>query len=312
MQRRRARALRPGSKVAVVAPAGPAAAEGLAPGLEVLQAWGLTVVPGTWATAQHGYFAGTDRQRAADFNAALRDPTVDAIFCARGGYGSMRIVPCLDFRAARLQPKILLGYSDITALHLAFEREAGWITFHGPMVRELGGRQPWNEAMLLRALTETAPLGEIASPPEGPLVQTIVPGRARGRLAGGNLSLISATLGTPWEIETAGRILVMEDVNEEPYRIDRFLTQLLLAGKLQQCAGIVFGHSPSCEWPENGGPSLSLHDVFKELLVPLGKPLIYGFPCGHTQYKATLPMGACCELDATRGTLTFLEPALVQ
>jgi len=171
-------------------------------------------------------------------------------------------------------------------------------------------RSAYNADLLHQAMTSTRPLGEILLPDDGPKLLSLVPGVARGPLVGGNLSLICSTLGTPWEIDTRAKIVLPEDVDEAPYRMDRMLGQLLQAGKLRDSAGILFGDSPTCEKATDGKPSLTLHEVLEELLVPLDLPLLYGFPCGHSAYRVTLPLGVQVELDAGRGRLTVLESAL--
>jgi len=306
--------VRPGATIGVVAPAGPVAREDLQAGLKRLQEWGYRTVVGEAVPDRRGYLAGSDARRAADFNRMWADPAVDAIICARGGYGTMRILNLLDWDLIRQNPKFFCGFSDITALHLALEREAGLVTFHGPMVAAFGGAEAYNGAGLRRALQETGPLGEVPWPDpaeEGaPRPLTIRPGVAEGRLIGGNLTLIVSLLGTRWEPDFSGRIVVLEDVDEAPYRVDRMLVQLLLAGKLQRAAGIVFGDSPTCLKGPPDRPSLALQEVLTELLGPLGIPVLYGFPCGHGPHRATLPLGVRARLDAEGGTLTILESAV--
>lgn len=307
------RPLRPGDPVAVVAPAGRVNPHALDRGLALLREWGLEPVLGDAVYRAHGYLAGTDAERAADLNRFLRDPAVPAMICARGGYGSMRLLPHLDWEAARRHPKLLVGFSDITALHLALWREAGWRTLHGPMleVHEDDGQMPaYNARGLHAALFGQAFPGPVPWPsePDAPRPATVVPGRARGRLLGGNLELVTRLLGTPWQPDLRGAVLLLEEVGEAPYRVDRMLVQLNLAGALAGVAGILFGHSPTCEADPDGPPGLSLLEVLQELLAPLGVPVLYGFPCGHSRYRATLPLGTMVELDATAGSLTALEP----
>lgn len=307
-------ALRPGDRVAVIAPAGRVDAAGLERGLAELRSWGLEPVPGAHLLASHGYLAGTDAQRAADLLWAFRDPAIAGVICARGGYGCLRLLPHLDWGVIRANPKAFAGFSDITTLHQAFWKEAGLVTFHGPMVSvaEPGGMPAYNAAGLRAALMGQAYPGPVPLPegaPDAPGLQTLVGGRARGRLLGGNLELVTRSIGTPWQLDTRGAILVLEDVDEAPYRVDRMLMQLRLAGLLDGVAGIVFGDSPTCLVHPEGRPSLTLFEVLGELLAPLGVPLLYGFPCGHSRYRATLPLGCLAELDAGAGTLTVLEPA---
>ncbi len=309
------KALQPGDRVAVVAPAGRVNPEALARGLSELRSWGLEPVPGPHLLSSHGYLAGTDEARAADLMWAFTDPSIAGILCARGGYGCLRLLPRLNWELIRTHPKVFAGFSDITTLHQALWREAGLVTFHAPMVEvhHPAGLLPYNAAGLRAALSGTAYPGAVPLPPAGaaeaPTLQTLVGGQARGRLLGGNLELVSRTIGSRWQLNTTGAILILEEVNEEPYRVDRALTQLKLAGLLDGAAGIVFGHSPTCETAPEGRPSLTLREVLCEHLAPLGVPLLYGFPCGHSPYRATLPLGCLAELNADTGQITVLEPA---
>jgi muramoyltetrapeptide carboxypeptidase len=216
----------------------------------------------------------------------------------------------------RRNPKILLGYSDITGLHLAISKKSGLVTFHGPNM--LGSLPPRTLESLKKALFVAEPIGEVTNPEESdPLnaefpLRTVAPGVARGRLVGGNLTLIAHTMGTPYEIDTAGRILLLEDTGEAPYRIDRMLVQLRLAGKLQSVAGIVFGTCTDCAPSRSSFEiSLSLSDVLQELLGSLGKPVLAGILFGHTKEKAIIPIGVEAELDAGAKKLTIVEAATV-
>lgn len=306
------RPLQEGQAIGIPAPAGPVNREQLEYTASIFESWGYRVVFGEHIFERHGYLAGSDFDRAADLNAMFRDGNVHAIICARGGYGSPRLLDLLDYDAIRTHPKIFLGYSDVTALHLAISRKTGLVTFHGPMAMAdpKKGMPEFNAGWMQRALTETAPLGEIANPAGGPAVCSLVGGKASGELVGGNLSLICSTLGTPYEIDTRGKLLFIEDVDEAPYRMDRMLTQLVLAGKIRDAVGVVFGESVGCEMGEEGKPSLTLEDVIEEVLVPQGKPLIYGLACGHGEFKATLPIGVMATLDADREKFYIEEAAL--
>lgn len=266
------RRLRPGDTVALVAPAGPADPERLERGTEVLAGLGLRVVHGASILAREGYLAGPDAVRAADLQDAWCDPGVAAVICARGGYGTTRLLGLLDWDAmAAAGPKILLGSSDITALHRAFADRLGLATLFGPMpacatISDPEGPEPVTFAHLREALFE----GGTPAPVTGDRV--IVPGRAEGRLTGGNLALLAALCGTPYALRARGRIVLLEDVTEEPYRIDRMVTQLLQAGCLDGVAGIVLG-----SWVDCGDPL----PVLTELLAPLGVPTVAGLPVGH-------------------------------
>ncbi len=309
----RPRALRPGDTVAVVAPSSRVDPVLLEEGVALLRSWGFTVrcLPST-ACARR-YLAGeSDAEKGRELTACFADPSVAGILCARGGYGAMRVLPFIDFDVVRAHPKVFCGYSDVTALHLAFRREAGLITFHGPMVQRQNDEpalHPWTADGLRRALITSAPLGIIAAPPEGPTPTTVAGGRARGPLVGGNLTLVAALCGTRWQLDARGCVLLLEDVNEAPYRIDRMLTQLLLAGVLAGVRGLVFGDSPTCDRPAGDPRTFTLVEILRDRVAPLGIPVLYGFPCGHTPWRATLPLGVEVELDADAGTLTVLEPA---
>ncbi len=256
-----------------------------------------------------GYLSGKDDERAEELNEAFRDDKVDAVFCVTGGYGTSRILPYLDYELIRANPKIFLGYSDITALHIAINRKSELVTFHGPMIVEMGSRfTDYTEKCFLRAITNNEPLGEVGNPVDGPIIKTINEGRVSGVLVGGNLALMVATLGTPYEIDTKGKILLIEEVDDPPYLMDRNLTHLWLAGKLQDAAGILVGEVMNCQ-PRQGEPSLTLWDVLQDRIGSTGKPAIYGLCCGHGIHHLTLPLGVSASLDATQGKLRIDESA---
>lgn len=311
--RQRPRSVQPGATLGIVAPSSPGDPQVFQEAVALLESWGYKVKVGPNALARNGWIAGTDEQRAADFNALWADPEVDAVLAARGGYGAMRILDLIRWDLVRANPKFFIGFSDITALHCAMQRKAGQVSFHGPMPAAFGYLE-YSAAGLRRALTSAAPLGEIPLPPGTaappvPELVTFRPGVAEGPIMGGNLTLLSALMGTPYEPDLDGHILLIEDVDELPRKVDRMLVQLRLAGKLRRVAGILFGDSPSCMHGPEG--TQTLFDVIRDQLLPLGVPVLYGFPCGHTPYRATIPLGVPARLDATAGTLTLLEPALV-
>jgi muramoyltetrapeptide carboxypeptidase len=262
---------------------------------------------------RYGYLAGTARQRVDDLHAMFSDPDVRGVFCIRGGYGSAQMLDKIDYDLIRRNPKIFLGYSDITALHTAIGRRAGLVTFHGPV--SLSHLSEWSQQHLQKALFETAPLGAQTNPPDGnPLqprhtMRTVRAGTARGPLVGGNLTLLSTTLGTPFEVETAGRILLMEDIGEDIYRIDRMFTQLRLAGKLQAAAAIVIGECKDCP-PPGHDSAYSLGEVIDYLLGDLGIPVLYGLSFGHTTDQVTIPLGVTASLDAAKQQLIVEESAV--
>ena len=300
-------ALRPGGCIGIVAPAGPPDRAAIDVGVAALRARGFECRVGDHVFAQNGLFAGTDADRAADLAAMLSDPEIGAVVCARGGYGSTRLLPLWDpgFLAAR--PKALVGFSDITALHAACAR-FGLVSFHGAMVADLSleGAGATNLDALLRALCDPAPLGTPPWPAEC-TPRVLCPGTARGRIVGGNLSLLAATLGTPWELDTAGRLLLLEDTHEPAYSLDRYLVQLTQAGKLAAAAGFLIGELAKCGAPPGGGEPLS---VFAEHLVPLGKACVAGLPLGHGVVRWTLPLGVEAVLDTAGGGLCIVESAV--
>ncbi|MDR1663617.1 MAG: LD-carboxypeptidase, partial [Clostridiales bacterium] len=257
--------LQPGDRVAILAPSGPCDGSFLVPAVKSLEKLGLRVHVTESCRSRHGYLAGSDALRAADVNGAFADRDIRGIFALRGGYGSQRILPLLDFGMIRRHPKVFAGYSDVTALHTAFSQLCGFVTFHAPMpATEL--RDGIADDFTLRSLTDTLfrPLVPIPFPmPKGHQMETLAPGRAEGCLTGGNLSLLASSLGTPYEWDAADRIIFMEEVNEEPYRIDRLLLQLKLAGKFRRAKGIILGGFH----PEDVD---SLRMAIDELLVPEG------------------------------------------
>lgn len=311
----RPKVLRPGDTVGLITPSTYVSdPDKLLLAQRTIEHFGLKMKMGVNVRRREGYLGGSVQERLDDLHAMFRDPEVDAIFAIRGGYGSPQLLDRIDYDLIRSNPKIFLGYSDITALHLAIHKKAGLITFHGPVT--LSSFPGYTQDNLRKALFETAPVGKLTNPPEANslrprhLLRTIRPGTARGPLMGGNLSLIAATMGTPFEIETRGRILFLEDVGEQPYNIDRMLTQLRLAGKLQEAAGIVFGDCQECT-PREFRPSfestLSLGEVLDNILGGLKIPVVTGMTIGHTADQLTLPLGVNAALDADKGELTVEE-----
>ena len=287
-------ALEAGARVALVAPAGPLgdAAE-LARAEANARAFGWEPIVGASAMARAGYLAGSDAARLADLNDALRGD-VDGVWCLRGGYGAMRLLDDVDWDALARRPRALLGFSDVTALHLAVAaRVPGLVSFHGPTAR--GTLTPFSRDSLGRAV-----VARTDSCGPAPEAVTLRGGRARGRLAGGNLALLAALAGTPYAPRFADAIVVLEDVGEALYRVDRMLRQLLLAGAFTGCQALVFGHCTDC--PDGDG-RVTLADVVGELAERLGVPALLGVPVGHVDDQWTLPLGAPAELDAAARTL---------
>jgi muramoyltetrapeptide carboxypeptidase len=302
----------PGDTIGVISPASPGNSELTLAGIHYLEEQGFHVKLGMTTNQTLGYLSGPDRLRAADINAMFANPAIDGIMCLRGGYGSMRLLEMIDYEAIKSHPKVFVGYSDITALHISLSQRTGLVTFHGPMVSsDMGkGLSTYTADYFFRAVSITQPLGAISSPPLCPPPGFLVPGRAAGLLTGGNLSLIASTLGTPYEIDTRGKILCLEEVGETPYRIDRMLTQLLLAGKLQDAAGIVFAVCADCnDQLEDQSSSFTLEEVLRDRLIDLKKPVLYNLHFGHTVDKVTLPLGVTAILDSDMGGLVITETA---
>lgn len=302
-------ALRPDDEVRLVSPAGPTQPERVARGIELLTHWGLRVSVAPHAYDRTGFLAGTDRDRLSDLNAALRDPTVRAVVCTRGGYGTQRIVDGLDVDAVRHDPKLVVGFSDITALQLALWQRARLATVHGPGAAWLDERcGPEAADSLRRAVMAVEPAvlkardGEetfgvrLAGAPSGPIT---------GPLLGGNLCLLCATIGTPDMPDLNGAILLLEEVGEPPYKVDRMLVHLRRAGVLNGLIGVAVGQFTNCadEWPT------SIVDVLDEHLRPLGVPVLGGLPIGHGRDQLSTGLGVPATLDVAAGTLT-VSPAV--
>ncbi|MFG1991029.1 LD-carboxypeptidase [Actinoplanes sp. NPDC048988] len=296
-----------GDLVALVSPSGatdPARTEAAA---RTLQMWGLRVQVGAHAHGRHGNLAGTDEQRLADLNAALRDPAVRAVLFLRGGYGMQRIVDGVDFGAVRADPKLIAGFSDITALHLALWRETTLATVHGPTAGQLDRGPGTRSAQALRhALMTSAPVQVRADSSEDTF-PVRVPGTAEGTLLGGNLAMLTSTIGTAHAPDTTGAILLLEDVNEEPYRVDRMLVHLRRAGWLSSLAGVAVGQFTDCVDPH---PSPPVIDYLAAELAHLGIPVLSGLPIGHGPEQIAVGLGVQAHLDATAGLLTVAAPAL--
>lgn len=296
----------PGARVALIAPAGPVPPERYGPAVRALEELELAPVVFESCRRSHGYFAGGDRLRADDVNAAFADPDIDGILCIRGGYGSQRLMELIDFELVRRNPKFFAGYSDITALHIMMNQRCGFVTYHTPMPStELYDGVDSYTMEYYRKILFGEPLRELINPGNRP-VKTLVGGCARGVLTGGNLSLVSSSLGTPYEIDTKDKILFLEDVDEEPYRIDGMLNHLKAAGKFRDCAGILLGYWTNCEagQPEK---SLTLEQVFEELIVPEHKPALMNLACGHSLPSLSLPLGMEIELNSISGKINVLD-----
>jgi muramoyltetrapeptide carboxypeptidase len=290
-----------GARVALIAPAGPLRGElDLNRAIENVRSLGWTPHAAPHVLAREGYLAGTDTLRLADINTALVDDSIDAVWCIRGGYGMMRVLETIEYAALRRRPKPIIGYSDVTALHSAIATRCEIVSFHGPTAR--GVLTPFSRRSLECALTGADSCGVAES------ADTLHAGRARGRLVGGNLALLCALSGTPFAPNYDDAILVVEDVNEAVYRIDRMLTQLRLAGALARCKGLVFGQFTDIpgDSPEESLGARTLKDVLSEVAAALRIPCIAGAPVGHIAEQWTLPLGADAEIDADARTLRIL------
>ncbi|WBB82225.1 LD-carboxypeptidase [Micromonospora sp. WMMD882] len=284
----------------LVSPSGPTRPERVARGVELLTGWGLRPVPAPHAYARHGYLAGPDELRAADLNAAFADPRVRGIICTRGGYGAQRVVDAIDMAAVRRDPKVVAGFSDITALQLALWRGARLAGVHGPGAAWRDERTPLRSTESLHAaLMTTEPVTVLADEAEE-TYGVRVPGRATGTLLGGNLCLLAASVGTPDLPDLTGAILLVEDVQEPPYKVDRMLTQLRRSGALDGIAGVAVGQFTGCA----DGWSTTVVDVLLDRLGDLGVPVLGGLPVGHGPGQLTVPVGTPATLDTRTGALT--------
>jgi len=293
--------LRRGDVIGVVAPAGAVDEASLGAGIGVFETAGFRVRLGAAVRKKSGFLAGSDGERAADLHEMFRDPEVKAIIAARGGYGSGRLLPLLDPTVVREHPKIFVGHSDITFLLNDFVQRAGLVTFHGPLLAGLPQRAEAAEHMLTMLTGERMGWHEAAQ-------EVVQPGTAEGLLAGGCLSVIVATSGTPYALQTQGRLLFLEDVNEKPYRIDRMLTQMRQAGALDNVAGVVFGEMNGCAAAED--EKVSVRDVIAEAFADATYPVAFGLPSGHGAGTLTVPLGVHARLAGER--LTLLESPLAE
>ncbi len=311
--------LKKGDTVGLITPASCAFDPGtIRVGIETLESLGFKVKIGKHIKKKYGYLAGRDEERVEDLHNMFLDDEVKAIVALRGGYGSMRLLKLIDYELIKENPKIFLGYSDITSLCLAIYAKTGLVTFHGPVA--ISSFSDFTQEYFFKAVSSTEPVGKIAHPaPGNPLrptahLNTIRPGTASGKLIGGNLTLLTALLGTPYDVDIKNAILFLEETGEEPYDIDRMLTQLLLSGKLDQVAGIIFDRCPNCK-PADYEPAfnitLSLEEVLEDRLGKLPCPVLYGLNVGHEADKPTMPIGINVTLNADLQVLIFNEAAVI-
>jgi len=305
-----------GDTIGIIAPSGPVKKEKLEQSIEYLKEFGYQIKLGNHLFDRYGYYAGTDHARVADLNTMFADPEIDAIFCARGGVGATRIIPDIDYKIIRKNPKIFLGYSDVTALINAIHQQTGLITFHSPMVESGMSRTAdrFSREMVFRILSNPEPIGEILFPanhPGNPINWKILcQGTAQGKSLAGCISVIQTLLGTPYEFDLQNKIFFWEDVDEEPYRIDRMLAHFKLTGKLNQVKAILIGKLIRCEPKDANDPSLTHLDIFNDLLKDLGIPIMYNIGFGHGDINIPIPIGIEVKIDTQKKQLKYLEGAV--
>lgn len=308
----------PGDTIGLIAPAsGPFEPSDIEEGKAMMEALGFRVRLGQNIRKKWHYLAGTEAERAADLHEMFADPNVRGMITIRGGYGSGRLLNVLDYDLIRKNPKILVGYSDISLLHLAIHALTGLVTFHGPVA--LSTFNEYSTQYFMKVLTQAEPVGAIEAAPRSTFQKSsgmvvIREGRASGALIGGNLTMVQATLGTPFEVDTRNKILFLEEVGEEPYDLDRMLTQLRMAGKFEAVAGIVIDKCAKCG-PRDFKPAFentfSIEEIIFDRLHDLKCPVLYGMSLGHVAHKPTLPLGIEATLDTRQGRLSIDEAAVV-
>jgi muramoyltetrapeptide carboxypeptidase len=292
--------LKRNDRVALIAPSSPLSKSEVLMALDSISYLGLNPIAFPSCYMREDYLSGSDKARAKDMNNAFADPSIKGIFCLRGGYGAMRILPLLDFKTIAGNPKFFSGYSDITALHNAINKLCGFVTYHAPMPSEnYKSLDEFTLKSLNEAVFGSCLKGRKLENPTGVILKTVYPGMGSGELIGGNLSVIAATLGSPYDIDTDGKILFVEDVNEPLYRIDRCLTSLRLAGKFDYASGLILGafniipsDKDECPWV------LSLAPIYENIILPLKIPTVANFQCGHVLPQVTVPIGTKAKLYA--------------
>ena len=304
--------LRKGDLIGIISPASPPSAqEKIEKGVQYLEHLGYRVKVGQHVMAQHGYLAGTDEQRVGDLNSMLRDPAVKAVFAVRGGYGTPRLLHLVDYSAVRRNPKIVVGYSDLTALQLALFRKTGLVTVSGPMVgvEMWDNIDPYTEEHFWRIVTSPARIGTLHNPDNETLI-SLNRGRASGILIGGNLALLASLLATPYLPNLRNALLVLEDVDEAPHRIDRMFAQLHLAGITQSIAALILGKFTDCVPSDPSKPHLTTEQVLQDAVRRVTCPVLMNLQYGHIGKKLTLPLGLQAVVDSRSGTLKFSEGAV--
>jgi muramoyltetrapeptide carboxypeptidase len=309
--------LKKGDMVAVVAPSSATDLKSVQNGELKIRALGLEPVMFPTCYTNFGHLSARDEERARDINQAFQDKSIKGIICLRGGYGTPRILNMLDYKMILENPKVFIGFSDITALHVAFNQICGMTTFHGPMATsnyakikgETVDFEQYTYESLVKNIFSAEPLGVHKNPSEEKL-KSYCHGSGEGILIGGNLTLLTACMGTMYEVDTRDKILFIEEVNEPVYKIDRMLTTLALAGKFNHCRGVILGTFTGCEREKKayeGGFDLPLEEVIENTIVPFGKPIIYNFKAGHSFPQPTLPFGTKVQIEADLKQVVFME-----
>ena len=309
--------LEAGATIGVISPASPSEKRSeVIRAAECLEGWGYKVVIGENVNKTKGFFAASEEERAADFNEMFRREDIDAVFVTQGGYGSAQIIHLLDFDAVANNPKIFTGFSDITSLHLAIQKYANVVTFHGPGMARFNSADltDYTKEQFFKAVSSTKPVGDIPVQDEKTWLHAIAPGVAEGELIGGNLTLICSSLGTPYQIDTQDKILMIEEAETEPWIFDHMMSHLRNSGLLPKLKGIMVSECFNCV-PAKHNPGYysdtNLEEILEYYLSPLGIPVLYGLPLGHTKDMATLPLGVKVRLDVDQKRFTVLESGVL-
>ena len=302
----RPKPLKKGDKIGLIGTSGPTAKGRIEPSIKAMEELGFEVILGESVREQHGFLSGNDEIRAKDINNMFEDKSIKGIFAIRGGYGAARLLDMLDYDMIMKNPKVFAGYSDVTALHNVFNEKCNLITFHTPMASTefYKGVDDYTMNYFKKNIFSEEPLG-ILKNPVGQEIKTLVSGEAKGKLVGGNLSLIASSMGTAYELDTKGKILFLEEIDESPYRIDRMLLQLKQCGKFKDASGIIFGALTNCESKEEEN-SLSLIEIFEELIKPENKPTLYNLICGHCMPTMSIPLGAEIKINTENNEILVL------
>lgn len=309
--------LKKGDLIGIVSPASPSESRSeIIRASETFEEMGYRVLIGKNVNKQKGFVAASEDERAEDLNYMFGNDKVKAVFVTQGGYGSAQLTDKIDYELIRRNPKIFTGFSDITSLHLAINKLAGVVTFHGPGMARFNSEDltDYTKRQFFKAICDSEPLGQIRPQNDKKWLYSITGGECEGELTGGNLTLICASLGTPYEIDCKGKILLIEEVDTEPWVVDHMLSHLRNAGKLAEAAGFVIGECKGCRpFEHNPGYNCdtSVEDVLEYYLKPLGKPALYGLPLGHTDDLATLPLGTGCRLDSGNKCFEVLESGVI-